>query len=190
MKNIINILTLVVLFVMTSCQPSGESETQSKLSGELYMKYGKWDLNKDSILDDYERAMYAEDVTDSMINQSKENLYIKLAKNAEENSKVEIIKVSITHNEYSTKWDNIKVTFKNNSNKTIKAIRFRWYDIKNSFDEQLDIHYGGGDMEENVGPNQKTSGEWETYEDRITSAKAYVSKIIYTDGTTWDNNIQ
>jgi len=104
---------------------------------------------------------------------------------------VDIIKVKITHDEYSRKWDNIRIKFKNNSNKTITVIQFLWFDLKDAFGETiLDPAQDGGNSDNVVKPNQTTEVEFETYEDQVVSAKVYVNKIMYSDGTKWVNEIK
>lgn len=152
-------------------------------------KYTKYDTDHNGVLDDFERQRAAADMTDSIINQCKESVDSSFAKNSELNSNIQITKVTITHNQYSSQWDNIKISYKNNSKKTVKAIEFRWYDVKDVFDEEVSPTYNGGWTEETILPNKLYHGEWETYENKIASAKVYVQKIMYTDGTKWENKV-
>ncbi len=149
--------------------------------------YSKFDTDADGHLDEYEMDDYSHYVMDSVMKEAGDKIILDKVKNSLENSGVEITKVRITHDEYSPRWDNIKVNFKNNTGKTIKAIRFRWYDAKNAFGEELNLTYGGGNITETIRPGVQTHGTWETYEDQMESVKAYVSKIVFTDGTEWDN---
>jgi hypothetical protein len=184
-------LLIPMLTTISACHSSGKTaeeceDTTNEFTGE-FAKYKKYDGNGDGKLDDYEKEIAAASMADSLISSGLQNARVEKSKYSEQNSGIEIINVKITHNEYNTRYDNITVNFKNNNDKTISAIQFIWYDVKNAFDEPVDPTYDGGTMEKIIKPGVKTSGEWETYNDDIVSAKVYVEKIMFTDGTKWEN---
>jgi hypothetical protein len=185
------IVTVFAIFTSMAFSPSKvsnpENDGKIKIYDEVKEKYSKFDIDNDGYLDEYEKQSYAEYVTDSIINGVKVKSLNNMVKNSIDNSGVEIIKVSITHDEYSSKWDNVRVSFKNNTGKSVKAIRFMWYDVKNAFGEELNPTYDGGNFTEVVKNGGQTYGTWETYEDQMESVKVYVSKIVFTDGTEWNN---
>jgi hypothetical protein len=185
------IVTVFAIFTSMAFSPSKVSKPEEREGIEYDStsseKYDKFDTDSDGRLDEYEMKEYSHYVMDSMVNQSRIKSDFDKAKNSIDNSGVEITNVSITHDEYSSKWDNIRVSFKNSTGKTIKAIRFMWYDVKNAFGEELNPTYDGGNFTEIVKNGKQTYGTWETYEDQMESVKVYVSKIVFTDGTEWNN---
>jgi len=195
-RNIIVGIIILIVFVLFAKMAFTSPKTKItdkvdddkiELSGDMVNKYGKFDIDGDGRLDEYEMKEYSSYVMDSMVNDIEVENNNKRVKNSLENSGVDITKVTITHDEYSPKWDNVKINFKNNTGKTIKAIRFKWYDVKNAFGEEINPTYTGGNMTEIISNGRQTYGVWETYEDQIESVKVYISKIVFTDGTTWDN---
>jgi len=180
-------LLATVSFILSSCdsQPKTNSETNDFV-GEL-AKYQKYDENANGKFDDNEMEVAARAKTDSIMNSASQNFQLEKSNFSQENSGIEITSVKIVHDEYSPKWDKIQIKFKNNNNKTVKAIQFIWYDVKNVFDEPVSPTYTGGNMEEIIKPGGKTYGEWDTYSDDIVTAKVYVQKIMFTDGTKWVN---
>jgi hypothetical protein len=195
------IIVLIIFFVMSVVtfaltidkrNKTRLKETTEEIKGVEYdststSKIREFDTDGDGHLDEYEMDNYSSYVMDSMMTQAREELNVKKAENSKK-SGVDIVNVKITHDEYSTKWDNVRVTFKNNTGKTIKAIRFMWYDVKNAFGEELNPTYDGGDFTDIVKDGKQTHGTWETYEDQMESVKVYVSKIVFTDGTEWNND--
>ena len=103
------------------------------------------------------------------------------------------IKATIVKNEYSSYRD-IKLIYKNFSNKKVSAIRFRWYGV-NSFNEPADMGYsgvllgiGGGFTDNPIGPGKTDDGEWSiTSRDAKKVVAAWVTEVAFADGTTWKN---
>lgn len=193
-KTILSII-LPILISMNSCQTSGngncDSQTQIKLDGEMYEKYKEWDINNDSILDDYEKSNYASDYADSIISAAKNkaigNFYGEKQKKSDEESGIEIKNIKFTKaNEYSD-YDVIKFSYKNNTGKDIDAISFSWYDLKDIFNEDIDPTYKGGYDDDGLKKGRTGYGSWDILERKVKTGKVYVSKIAFSDGSVWKN---
>lgn len=106
---------------------------------------------------------------------------------------VRVIKSSIVKKEYSSFRD-IRLVYKNFSNKKVSAIRFQWYGV-NSFGEPADMGYsgflsghGGGFTDDPLGPGKTDDGEWSiTSRDAKKVVAAWVTEVAFADGTTWKN---
>jgi hypothetical protein len=189
-------IILPLLINMTSCQNTGgntedcDTETQRKLDGDLYEKYKEWDVNNDSIIDDVEIAQYSRDETQRYLDSAKTSDMDKRLENSKTNSGVEILNVKfVNDNDYSD-YKNIKITYKNNTGKNISAISFKWYDLKDVFDEDVEstLSKGGYDSD-GLKKGRTTSGTWELKETKVKSGKVYVDKIMFDDGSKWLNDI-
>ena len=193
-KTIISII-LPILISMNSCQTSGDgdcdSQTQIKLDGSMYEKYKEWDTNNDSVLDDYEKSNYGRDYAEKMVDSITLNVKDEFSKNSENNSGVNILSVKIVDADEYTNYKAIKLTYKNNTGKDISAISFAWYDLKDIFDEDVDAVLSPGGYDDDILRNGKTtSSTWDLSEKTVKSGKAYVSKIMFTDGTKWENKLK
>jgi hypothetical protein len=189
-KTIMSIL-LPVLINMTSCQNTGgdecDKDTEIKLSGEMLNKYGKFDTNKDGVLDDFEKQEYGRYAADSIINSATQSFYDDKRIKSEKESGVEIKNVKFPKaNEYSD-YDAIKFSFKNNTGKNIEAISFSWYDLKDIFGDPIDPVYKGGYDSDGLKKGGTSYGQWDIMEKNVKSGKVYVSKIAFTDGSVWKN---
>lgn len=184
-------LILPLLINMTSCQSNGgdecDKDTEIKLSGEMLNKYGKFDTNKDGVLDDFEKQEYGRYAADSIIKSGTQSFYDDERIKSEKESGIDVLGVKfINDNDYSD-YKNIKITYKNSTGKDISAISFRWYDLKDVFDEDVEaILSKGGYDDEGLRNGKTTSGTWELKEPKVKSGKVYVDKIMFSDGTKWD----
>lgn len=100
------------------------------------------------------------------------------------NSPVKVLTAKFVKREYSNYRD-VRLTYKNVSNKTIEAIRFEWYG-ENAFGELADKERGQGFTEEKLKPNKTSSGVWKALSKdgkNIILAKAY--EVVFSDGTKW-----
>ena len=194
-KTLISVL-LPILISMTSCQNTGgnsancDDETQTKLSGDFYEKVKEYDYNKDSVLDDFEKTQYARGETDKLVDSLRTNVDYERLKNSEKNSGVEIKNISFPKaNEYSD-YDCIKFSYKNNSGKDIEAISFVWFDLKDIFGEPIQPTYESGYDEDGLKNGRTGYGKWDILEKKVKSGKVYVGRIMFTDGTKWENEIK
>jgi hypothetical protein len=188
-------LILPLLINMTSCQSNGgdecDKDTEIKLSGEMLNKYGKFDTNKDGVLDDFEKQEYGRYAADSIIKSGTQSFYDDERIKSEKESGIDVLGVKfINDNDYSD-YKNIKITYKNSTGKDISAISFRWYDLKDVFDEDVEaILSKGGYDDEGLRNGKTTSGTWELKEPKVKSGKVYVDKIMFSDGTKWENDVK
>lgn len=190
-------MILPLLINMTSCQSTGgdtedcDTETQRKLEGELYDKYKEWDTNNDSIMDDDEIAQYSRDQTQRYIDSANTSENEKYLKNSQSNSGIDILDIKfVNDNDYSD-YKNIKIAYKNNTGKDIDAILFRWYDLKDIFDEDVDATLSkAGYDDDGLKKGRTTTSTWELNEPKVKSGKAYIEKIMFSDGTKWENEVK
>jgi hypothetical protein len=107
-----------------------------------------------------------------------------------EESPIKIISAKILKNAYSDHKD-IRITYKNKSNKTIQAINFEW-NSTNSFEKPSSGKYFfikghcTGYTTSLIRPKQISSKVWEDFSTdaiKVTSSNAYL--VVYTDGTIW-----
>jgi len=110
-----------------------------------------------------------------------------------EDSPIKIVKAILINNSYSHHKD-IKIVYKNTSQKMIKAIKLKWFCI-NAFEEPAsgNYFYGEGNFNGNITGLIK-SGETKSkiWEDFSTDAdkiiKVTIYYIVYNDGTKWELN--
>lgn len=101
---------------------------------------------------------------------------------------VQVIKYRFVQREYSS-YKDVQLTYKNVSNKTISAIRFRWYG-ENAFGEPADMGIrdglGGGFTDERLKAGKTSSGEWNVLsKDGKKILKAWAYEVAFEDGTIW-----
>ncbi|MFZ9942055.1 MAG: hypothetical protein ACO3O0_00450 [Bacteroidia bacterium] len=105
-------------------------------------------------------------------------------------SPVVVVSAKLFKEAYSN-YKSIKLTYKNNSDKTIQAIRFEWYG-ENAFGEPADMGSpliegsGGGFTEETLRPGKTGSGVWSILSrdgKKILMARAY--EVAFDDGSSW-----
>ena len=105
-------------------------------------------------------------------------------------SPVVVVSAKLFKEAYSN-YKSIKLTYKNNSEKTIQAIRFEWYG-ENAFGEPADMGSpviegsGGGFTEETLRPGKTGSGVWSILSrdgKKIVMARAY--EVAFDDGSSW-----
>lgn len=79
----------------------------------------------------------------------------------------------------------IKVNYKNNSDKTIDAIRFQYYCF-NNFGEPA----GSGRMltQDLEKPGKSTYGIWNNYDSGCTKVKVVLLEVHFTDDSTWSSD--
>lgn len=105
-------------------------------------------------------------------------------------SPILILKSQIVEIDYSNK-KNIRLIYKNVSNKKITAIRFEWYG-ENAFNEPAEMGSytspgeGGGFTEQLLAPGKTNDSEWDIYSKdakKVITARAY--EVAFSDGTSW-----
>lgn len=169
MKKII--LALLIIFLI-SCQKSNKQKISEV----------------ESSIDSLEIEQIAREKTDSLLKNYAKNKILDTT--GMHSSPVKVISSRFIEEEYSN-YRNIKLVFKNVSNKTIQAIRFEWYG-ENSFNEPaemgnvLDDGTGGGFTDQILKPGRTDSGIWNIYSKdgkKILAARAY--QVAFSDGTSW-----
>lgn len=127
--------------------------------------------------------LIASQITDSSSFSSSDTIF-------SEESPIKIISAKILKNAYSDHKD-IKITYKNKSNKTIQAINFEW-NSTNSFEKPSSGKYFyikghcTGYSTSLIRPKQISSKIWEDFSTdaiKIVSSNAYL--VVFTDGTIW-----
>ncbi len=105
-------------------------------------------------------------------------------------SPVIILSYKIVKSE-SGSYRNVKISYKNTSDKQISAIRFMWKGI-NAFGEPADLGssfangYGGGFTDEGLGAGKSSSGIWEILsKDAKELTMAWPTEVIFVDKTKW-----
>lgn len=101
---------------------------------------------------------------------------------------IKILKARATQKEYSNYRD-VFLSYKNISNKRIKAIRFQWYGL-NAFGEPADMGVmrglGGGYSDDRMSPGQIQNGTWSVLSRDLDSVTlAWPTEVVYTDNTKW-----
>lgn len=171
MYKTIKLIALILL--ISSCQNSN-----SKSKTEIQQS------KKDSL---EAEARVKEEVDKFYINLKWDTVGVK-------NSGLEIKKAVFFNEEYSD-YKSIKLTYKNNSGKKIKAIKFTWYGV-NAFDEPAECGslsekgFGHGIDDDGLNNGQTTSSIWSVLSndgDRII--RAWPTEVVYTDGSRWKSTI-
>ncbi|KIO75248.1 hypothetical protein TH53_21800 [Pedobacter lusitanus] len=104
-------------------------------------------------------------------------------------SPIKIIKATLVKKEYSNFRD-IRISYKNVSNKPISAIRFMWKGI-DAFGEPADMGgaydgFGGGFTDDVLRPGKSETREWSILSrDGKKVQLAWPTEIAFTDGTKW-----
>ncbi|WP_027382904.1 hypothetical protein [Epilithonimonas caeni] len=101
---------------------------------------------------------------------------------------VKVMNSRFIEKEYSN-YKDVELTYKNISNKDIKAIKFEWYG-EDSFGGPADMGItdgnGGGFDDDVLKAGKKRTSEWNVLSrngDKILTARAY--EVVYTDGIKW-----
>lgn len=133
-----------------------------------------------------EVEMKAQQMVDSITTSVKKES--ALENKEDSNAPVTVIKSRFIEKEFSN-YKDVELTYKNVSNKDIKAIKFEWYG-EDSFGEPADMGItdgnGGGFTDDILKAGKKRTSEWNVLSrngDKILTAKAY--EVIFTDGTKW-----
>jgi hypothetical protein len=101
---------------------------------------------------------------------------------------VKVLSAKFISKEYSN-YKDIALRYKNVSDKTITAIRFRWYG-KNAFDEPADMGgyngWGGGYSDDILRPGSTDYSEWSILSrDGKKVVIAFAYEVVFEDGTKW-----
>ena len=165
------IIFLGLLF--SSCSGNDKSEAD-KILEEIYVQ-DKVDSTMNALDDEIE--LYKQSLLWDTVGLEQSGIKIVSAK---------FVKAS----EYSN-YKSIKITYKNISNKDIKAIRFRWYGL-NAFGEPADCGdysnegFGSGFMDNGLKTGKTTSGTWSiSSRDGDEIKKAWPYEVVFEDGTKW-----
>lgn len=133
-----------------------------------------------------EVEMKAQQMVDSITTSVKKES--ALENKEDSNAPVTVIKSRFIEKEFSN-YKDVELTYKNVSNKDIKAIKFEWYG-EDSFGEPADMGItdgnGGGFTDDILKAGKKRTSEWNVLSrngNKILTAKAY--EVIFTDGTKW-----
>lgn len=145
-------------------------------------------LNKDSITDIINSTNRIEYIVNDIETLYKNNL---LDTAGVYKAPVKVIAARLVQREYSN-YKDIRLTYKNVSNKTITAIRFSWYGL-NSFNEPADMGstliragFGGGFTDGRLMPGKSNSGTWEILsKDGKKVVLAWPYEVAFEDGTKW-----
>jgi hypothetical protein len=167
---------IIISFFFISCGPKKESKAE-KILREL-------EINRK--VDSTMRSA-DEKIKQDLININWDTIDIQ-------NSGIEITKAEfIKENEYSN-YKSVRLYYKNNSTKNIKAIRFKWYGL-NSFNEPADCSnisnpgFGAGYTDIILKSGKSSSGTWSALSrDGDKIVKAWPYEIIYEDGSKWKSD--
>ncbi len=106
---------------------------------------------------------------------------------------VKIISAKPVTQDYSN-YKDIRITYKNVSNKTITGIKFRWYGL-NAFNDPANMGnsadilghgIGSGFTDDKLRPGKTTSGRWNILsQDLKKVVTAWPFEIAFNDGTKW-----
>jgi len=105
---------------------------------------------------------------------------------------VKILSARPVQKEYSN-YKDIRLSYKNVSNKTITAIRFKWHGL-NAFNEPADMGimsdgFGGGFSDDRLRPGKTDYGVWSILSrDLKKVTKAWVTEVVFEDGTKWESD--
>ena len=108
------------------------------------------------------------------------------------NSGIIITKAKFISEEYSS-YKSIQLTYKNISEKKIKAISFKWYGI-NAFEEPADCGgyehgFGGGFDDDGLSNGESTTSVWSiSSNDGDKIIKAWPNEVVYIDGSKWKSS--
>ncbi len=107
------------------------------------------------------------------------------------NAPVKIVSAKLVEREYSS-YKDMRLSYKNVSDKKIDAIRFRWYGL-NAFGEPADMGtslsrgFGGGFTDDPLSPGRSDYGEWGILSrDGKKVVLAWPTEVVFTDGTKWE----
>lgn len=105
-------------------------------------------------------------------------------------SPVKVLSAKLVKKEYSNYRD-ISLTYKNVSDKTIAAIKFKWYGT-NAFGEAADMGngmvegFGGGFTDDILRPNRKETSQWSILSrDGKKVVIAWPYEVAFEDGSIW-----
>jgi hypothetical protein len=107
---------------------------------------------------------------------------------------IKVISAKLVRREYSNLKD-IRLVWKNVSNKNIGAIKFKWYGL-NAFNEPADMGsnylqegFGGGFTDRLLKPGKSDSGEWSILsKDGKKVVLAWPYEVAFEDGTKWKSS--
>jgi hypothetical protein len=142
-----------------------------------------------SMIDSLELRALAEKKVDSLLKYDSKKRYTDTT--GLSSAPVKVISAKLIEEEYSN-YKNIKIVYKNVSNKKIQAIRFDWYG-ENAFNEPADMGnpltegVGSGFTDDILRPGKSTTGVWNIYSKdgkKVLSARPY--EVAFTDGTKWE----
>ncbi|MBB4801421.1 hypothetical protein HNP37_001482 [Flavobacterium nitrogenifigens] len=164
----IALLVFSTLFLFSKCDQS-KQEKKAQINSEKYS------------IEDESKGIQ----TDTLLTKK---ITSKIPKSEE--FPIKILNATLLKNSYSHHKD-IKITYKNLSSKSIKAIKLNWFCL-NAFEEPAsgNYFYGEGNFKGNIidliKPGQTKSEIWEDFStdaDKIIHVTVYY--IVYNDGTKW-----
>jgi hypothetical protein len=106
-------------------------------------------------------------------------------------SPIKVLSAKFVSKEYSN-YKDIRLTFKNTSNKRIEAIRFAWYGTT-AFGDPADMGvsvmegFGGGFTDRPINPGKIDGATWDILSrNGKTVVLAWPNEIMFSDGTKWE----
>jgi len=141
------------------------------------------------IIQDNDLTKNTEEKKEREIIDSVKHSFLDIQKT--KNSPVKIISAQLLKNQYSDHKD-IQLTYKNTTQKNIKAIKFEWY-CENVFDKPASGQFffvkgiTRGYTDILLKPKKKESKIWEDFSTdayTIIAARAYY--VVFADGTKWE----
>jgi len=138
-----------------------------------------------SIKDSFATAL----TVDSMVKSSISNHFLEDTSKLHD-APIIVLKAVPVKKEYSN-YKDIRLTWKNVSNKTISAVRFRWYGV-NAFNEAAEMGgsyrgIGGGFSDDKLKPGRTDYGEWSLLSSDLKKVvKAWPYEVAFEDGTKWE----
>ncbi len=107
---------------------------------------------------------------------------------SQSNCPVKVIVARPITKEYSN-YKDVSLTYKNISNKTIEAIKFKWYGL-NAFGEPADMGVsdgiGSGFDDDKLRAGKTVTNQWNILsKDLKKIVKAWAYEVVFEDGTKW-----
>lgn len=164
MKRII----VILIMILVSCKKSEKTVSYdlSTVSPDTVLNQDSWKVKHEMMKDKY------------------------LDKDFSIYSPVRIVSIRLFKNEYSN-FKNIRLTFKNTSEKNIQAIKFQWY-TENALNEPSNLRSfyqrgeSGGLYMDVLKPDKTSTIIFEEFSSdakRVVSVRAY--EVFFSDGTKW-----
>jgi hypothetical protein len=93
----------------------------------------------------------------------------------------------VTINHYRATDDLVQINWKNVAPKPITSIRFQAYSLTVGDRQPLATKFDDN-LPNAIKPGQSTFGRWTDYESKARTGGAWVEKVVFSDGSQWQDN--